>query len=278
MTDERRVWFVTGASTGLGHGLARAIVDHGDRLVATARDRSAVSDLIELAPDRVRAVRLDVTRPEQIATAVDEARWEFGRIDVAVNNAGYGLIGAFEDLDDVDLRDQLETNVFGALAVSRAVLPLMRRQRAGHLVQMSSVNGVVPGPGGSAYVMSKFALEGFSEALAAEVAHLGIRVTIVEPGAFRTDFNGRSLRWAASSDPYAGLVDPAREAFQAGYGTQPGDPYRAGQAIIAAVESADPPLRLPLGPDAFDDIRAYLEQRLEELAALEPVGAGTSFS
>ena len=272
-----RVWLVTGSSSGLGRELVRAAIVHGDRVMATARDTAAVADLVALAPQRVRPVRLDVTEPDSVRAAVAEADRAFGRIDVLVNNAGYGLAGTLEELAEKDLRLQFETNLFGALAVTRAVLPVLRRQRSGHIVQMSSVNGVIPVPGGSAYTGTKFALDGMSEALAAEVAHLGIRVTIVEPGAFRTDFNTRSLRWSEPMPDYTEFMGPELEEFEAFRGNEPGDPCRAAQAIIAAVGLDDPPLRLPLGADAFSEIRAYLRTRLTELDATEPIGADTDF-
>ena len=272
-----RVWFITGSSSGLGRELVRAAIIHGDRVVATARDTAALADLVTLAPQRVRPVRLDVTEPDSVRAAVAEADRAFGRIDVLVNNAGYGLAGTLEELAEKDLRLQFETNLFGALAVTRAVLPVLRRQRSGHIVQMSSVNGVIPVPGGSAYTGTKFALDGMSEALAAEVAHLGIRVTIVEPGAFRTDFNTRSLRWSEPMPDYTEFMGPELEEFEAFRGNEPGDPCRAAQAIIAAVGLDDPPLRLPLGADAFSEIRAYLQTRLTELDAAELIGVDTGF-
>jgi NAD(P)-dependent dehydrogenase (short-subunit alcohol dehydrogenase family) len=272
-----RVWFITGTSSGFGRELTRAVIAHGDRVVATARDIACIDDLATLAPDQVRAVRLDVTDTESIRSAVAEAERAFGRIDVLVNNAGSGLLGAFEELSENDLRHNFETNVFGTMTVTRTVLPLLRRQRSGHIVQMSSVIGVMAGPGGTAYAGTKFALEGMSEALAAEVAHLGIRVTIVEPGPFRTDFGGRSLRWGEPMEDYAELIAPARKALEASHGTQPGDPYRGAEAIIAAVGLDDPPLRLPLGAEAFVWIRTRLQSRLEELDAAEAIGADTAF-
>jgi NAD(P)-dependent dehydrogenase (short-subunit alcohol dehydrogenase family) len=275
--SDGRVWFITGSSSGLGRELVRAAITHGDRVVATARDTSALAGLVALAPQRVRPVRLDVTDPGSIDAAVAGADREFGRIDVLVNNAGYGLAGTLEELAETDLRLQFETNLFGALAVTRAVLPVLRQQRSGHIVQMSSVNGVMPIPGGSAYTGTKFALDGMSEALAAEVAHLGIRVTIVEPGAFRTDFNTRSLRWSEPMPDYTEFMAPELEEFEAFRGNEPGDPCRGAQAIIAAVGLDDPPLRLPLGADAFSEIRAYLQTRLTELDATELIGADTDF-
>jgi NAD(P)-dependent dehydrogenase (short-subunit alcohol dehydrogenase family) len=270
-----RVWFITGCSSGLGRELSRAVLGRGDRLVATARDVSALAGLAALAPQRVRTMRLDVTDTESVRAAVAEADSTFGRIDVLVNNAGYGLAGTLEELAEKDLRLQFDTNLFGALAVTRAVLPVLRRQRSGHIVQISSVNGVMPVSGGSAYTGTKFALDGMSEALADEVAHLGIHVTIVEPGAFRTDFNTRSLRWAEPMPDYAEFREPALAEFEAFRGNEPGDPGRAAQAIIAAVALDDPPLRLPLGTDAFSEIRSYLRARLSQLASVEAIGTGT---
>jgi NAD(P)-dependent dehydrogenase (short-subunit alcohol dehydrogenase family) len=272
---EGRVWFITGCSSGFGRELSRAVLQRGDRLVATARDTAALAGLAALAPARLRPARLDVTDAESIQAAVAEADSAFGRIDVLVNNAGYGLAGTLEELAENELRRQFETNLFGTLAVTRAVLPVLRRQRSGHIVQMSSVNGVSPVPGGSAYSGTKFALDGMSEALAAEVAHLGIRVTIVEPGAFRTDFNGRSIHWSEPMPDYAEFREPALKEFEAFRGNEPGDPGRAAQAIIAAVDLDDAPLRLPLGPDAIEEIRCYLQARLSQLDAVEALGAGT---
>ncbi|MFE1954474.1 oxidoreductase [Streptomyces sp. NPDC059524] len=272
-----RVWFVTGTSTGLGRALAEEVVAEGDRLVATARDPRALEDLVALAPDRVRALPLDVTDPGQVRQAVDTALKEFGRVDVLVNNAGYALRGALEELSDVELRRQFDTNVFGAVDVTRAVLPSMRARRGGHIVQISSVAGVSGTLGGGAYAGTKFALEGLSEGLAAEVAHLGIRVLIVEPGPFRTDFTGRSVRFATPIDDYRPVLDPAREAFLARHGSQPGDPVKAARAVIAATSMDDPPLRLPLGANAVDRIRERFGERLRELDAVEPLGRPTDF-
>lgn len=252
------MWLITGCSSGLGRALAEAVIAHGDRLVATARDPATLGDL---TGERVLTARLDLTDAASIAAAVAAADQAFGRVDVLVNNAGYGLLGALEELSEADLRAAFETNLFGALALTRAVLGGMRARRAGHIVQMSSVVGVISGLGGGAYVGPKAALEAMSEALAAEVAPLGIRVTILEPGAFRTEFSGRSLRSAESIADYADLVGPASAAFRASYGTQTGDPRRAADAIIAAVEADEPPLRLPLGDESFGWLRAYFERR-----------------
>ena len=273
-----RVWFITGTSSGFGREIARAALDAGDRVVATARRVAGLADLVDQAPDRVRAVALDVTDPVAVRAAVDVAVAEFGRIDVVVNNAGYGSRGALEELSDEQVRAQFDVNVFGVLDVLRAVLPVMRGQRSGHVVQMSSVGGVTTTLGGAAYAATKFALEGLSEALALEVAPLGIRVTLVEPGPFRTDFAGRSAAHGEPIEDYALILDPARERFLAQDGRQPGDPVRAAQAVVDLVGMDEPPLRLPLGAAAFDRIRAQLATRLADLDAVEPLGRDTDFA
>ncbi|MER6948331.1 oxidoreductase [Nonomuraea sp. NPDC000554] len=272
-----KVWFITGTSSGLGRALAEAVLEHGDRLVATARDRSVIADLAEQAPDRTCVLELDVTDPAAVRHAVRAAVEAFGRIDVLVNNAGYAMRGALEEISDQQLRRQFDTNVFGAIDVTRAVLPTMRAQRSGHIVQMSSVGGVTTTLGGTAYAGTKFALEGLSEGLAAEVAHLGIGVTIVEPGPFRTDFAGRSVHWATPIEDYRPALAPAKDAFLAQNGAQPGDPVRAAHAILAAVNLDTPPLRLPLGGPSFDRIRARLRARLDELDHVEKLGRDTDF-
>jgi NAD(P)-dependent dehydrogenase (short-subunit alcohol dehydrogenase family) len=272
------VWLITGTSTGLGRALAEAVLARGQRVVATARDVSAVKDFAERAPRQARVARLDVTDPASVRDAVEYAVAEFGQIDVVVNNAGHGLLGALEELSDEQSRAVLETNVFGVLAVTRAVLPHMRARRRGHVVQMSSVGGVIGNPGHALYATSKFALEGMSEALAAEVAPLGIRVTIVEPGPFRTDFAGRSMNFA---DPIPDYRDTPAGALRTGFrdqdGAQPNDPARAAAAIIRAVEDDRAPLRLPLGPEAVRRIREKLHRQLADLESWESVSVDTRY-
>lgn len=263
-TATSRVWLITGSSSGLGLALSHAVVACGDRLVATARDISTLQPLVDEAPDRVLALPLDVTDRRRAVDVVEETVRHFGGVDVLANYAGYGLLGALEDLDETELREQFETNLFGALTLTRAVLPVMRRQRRGVLVQMSSLVGVVPGAGGSAYVGSKAALDAMAESVAAEVAHLGIRVLIVEPGGFRTEASGRSVRWAHISEDYHPLLAPAQAALARGHGRQPGDPAKAAAAVIAAVDDPNAALRLPLGEDAFGHIGDYLQRRLDE--------------
>jgi NAD(P)-dependent dehydrogenase (short-subunit alcohol dehydrogenase family) len=272
------VWLITGASTGLGRAIAEAVLARGHRVVATARNVSTLKDFAERAPKQVRVTRLDVTDPASVRAAVEYAVAEFGQIDVVVNNAGHGLLGALEELSDEQSRAVLETNVFGVLAVTRAVLPHMRARRRGHFVQMSSVGGVIGNPGHALYATSKFALEGMSEALAAEVAPLGIRVTIVEPGPFRTDFAGRSMNFADPIPDYrdtpAGVL---RTRFRDQDGVQPNDPARAAAAIIRAVEDDQAPLRLPLGPEAVTRIREKLRRQLADLERWESISVDTRY-
>ncbi|PPJ31652.1 short-chain dehydrogenase/reductase [Nocardia nova] len=271
------VWFITGTSSGFGRAIAEAVLADGGSVVATARKTESLADLRDRAPERVLVAQLDVTDPASITAAVEAARVRFGRIDVLVNNAGYGLRGALEECDDEQLRALMETNVWGLISVTEAVLPLMRAQRSGHIVQLSSVGGVRARLGGTPYALSKFAVEGLSEGLSYEVAPFGIKVTIVEPGPFRTDFAGRSIQWAASMPEYTPVFAEERERFQAQDGAQPGDPARAAAAILRAVAMDEPPLRLPLGPEAFAGIRATLTQRLADLDELEPWAADTGF-
>ena len=272
-----RVWFITGTSSGLGRALARAALDDGDRVVATARSTDPIADLAREFPDHAIAVPLDVTDHDQARSAIATAVDAFGRIDVLVNNAGYGVLGAVEELTDDELRRQFETNLFGALNVTRAALPHLRRQRSGHIVQLSSLSATVANPGEGAYVGSKAALAGVSESLAKELAPLGIRVTIVQPGPFRTAFAGRSLEKAEPIDDYAETVGAARDLLSRLDGNQPNDPTRGAAAIIEAVNTNDPPLHLALGEDAIEAIRATLDERREELDAWAELGSATGF-
>lgn len=265
------VWLVTGANSGFGRAIGQAALRQGHTVVATARDTASLDGF----DDRIQ---LDVGDQQSVEAAVEEAIRKHGRIDVLVNNAGHGLVGAVEELADDDLRTILNTNVFGVLRTVRAVLPHMRAQRSGHIVQMSSVGGVVANPGHAAYATSKFALEGLSEALAAEVAPWGIRVMIVEPGPFRTDFAGRSMRYARPIDAYTDTpAGRLRQRFADQDGHQPNDPARAAQLILAAVNDSDSPLRLPLGPEAIDRIERKLAAQTAELHRCAAVGANTRF-
>jgi NAD(P)-dependent dehydrogenase (short-subunit alcohol dehydrogenase family) len=272
-----RTWLVTGSSRGLGHALAKAVIASGDRLVATARNPKDLEDLAELGGERVVAVALDVTdasaAQQAVATAVDR----FGRLDVVVNNAGYGNVAPVEDTSIDDFRAQIETNLFGAIIVTKAAIRLFREQRSGHFIQVSSIGGRVGATGRAPYSASKFGVEGFSEVLATEMAPLGIKVTIVEPGGFRTDFAGASTKIAEGDPAYAETVGKTA-AMQRNYnGKQPGDPARAAQAIISIVSAKSPPLRLVLGRDAYARAERTDELRLAELRAWRETSLSTDF-
>ena len=275
MTD--KVWFITGASSGFGRAFARHAIERGHRVVATARDPEKLGQLVQLAPDRVAALKLDVTRPADAQTAIAAARERFGKIDVLINNAGFAVVGAVEETSDADLRAQMETNFFGAMAVTRAALPLLREQRFGAIVNISSMGGQMSFPGFSAYSASKFALEGASEALAQEMAPFGVKVLIVEPGAFRTELVGGAMREMPEIAAYADVVGPTRAYAHGMHQTQAGDPARAAAAIEAAIDARDTPLRLVLGSDAVDAIRAHAQTLLADLAKWEETARGTAF-
>ncbi|MGC1784199.1 MAG: oxidoreductase [Acidobacteriaceae bacterium] len=273
-----RVWFITGSSSGFGRVLAEQVLASGECVAATARDPSKVSDLERRYPDRARAIRLDVTDRAQASAAVSEAISSFGRIDVLVNNAGYGLAAAQEEATEEEICRQIETNVFGVIHVTRAVLPHMRKQRFGHIVNMSSVAGLAGTPGFGYYNLTKFALEGMSEALALEAAHLGIRVTAIEPGPFRTDFAGRSLDIGANEiSDYAETAGKFRAAVHSSSGAQKGDPVRAAKAIQQVVDSKNPPQHLILGAFALNKFRGKLERFQKEIAEWESITLGADY-
>jgi NAD(P)-dependent dehydrogenase (short-subunit alcohol dehydrogenase family) len=274
-----KVWLITGCSTGFGRALAEAVLKKGDEVLATAREPEQLRPLIEHYPETAKAVRLDVTLSQDIQAAVDTAIATFGRIDVLLNNAGYGLIGALEEVSDTDIRQEFETNFFGALRLIRTVLPVMRQQGSGHIVNMSSTAGLVGFGGSSIYCATKFALEGMSEALAKEVESFGIKVTLIEPGAFRTNFNGRSLRAAEQFiDAYATVSGASLQWFKDMDGKQLGNPRAAAQAIIQAVESPHPPMRLVLGTDAMSLIQEKLEWIKTDLDAWRRVSVSTDYT
>jgi len=273
--NENKVWLITGASSGFGRAIAEAALDRGDRVVATARDPDQLSDLA--TADGVHVIPLDVTDPEQRRGAVDGAIGAFGRIDVLVNNAGRTQVGAVEETTDAELRSLFELHFFAPVALTRAVLPHMRAQGGGAIVQMSSVGGQITAPGFGAYCATKFALEGITQALHDEVASFGIRTVIVEPGAFRTGlFRPDAAYQSQPMAEYAQTVGPTRDYVSGGHRSQPGDPAKAAQAILAALDADEPPLRLALGGDAIDNIRARLDQLTHELARWEGVGRDTA--
>jgi NAD(P)-dependent dehydrogenase (short-subunit alcohol dehydrogenase family) len=273
MTTIPKVWFITGCSSGLGRALAARVLAKGDRVVAAAREPADCAALADAHPDSCRVLPLDLTDFARAKRAVPEAAEAFGRLDVVVNNAGCGLLGAIEEVSDDEITRTFDVNFFGALHVIRAALPLLRAQRSGHFVNISAAAAISNYAGFSIYGAAKCALEGLSESLAAEVKPLGIRVTIVQPGPFRTDFIARSLRRAAHRLPdYDATSGKFAKLLDAMNGRQPGDPARAADAIIAAVESDTPPLRLVLGKYAHDKVRRRNDSSARELAAWEHVG------
>ena len=273
-----KVWFITGTSTGFGRLLAEAVLKAGGRVLATARKPEQIADLVQQYPDAARAFALDVTRPKQIEAVAKDAIAAFGRVDVLVNNAGYGIAGGIEEAEEEEFLRVFETNVFGLMRVTRALLPQFRKQRSGHIVNLSSMAGLVGSAGWGYYNASKFAVEGFSEALAQEMAPLGVKVTIVEPGPFRTDFLGRSGVVAKREiADYAETVGKTREYFYENAGKQRGDPMKAVKAMMDVVESANPPLHLILGAMAYNRFKEKLERWREEMAAYERVTLGADF-
>lgn len=271
-----QTWFITGASSGFGRAYAEHALARGHNVVATARNPAALSDLAEGAPDRLLALPLDVTDAGAAEAAVQAAIARFGRIDVLINNAGYGVVGAFEETPDADLRAQMETNFFGAANLIRAALPGLRAQKSGAIVNISSLGGQLSFAGFGAYSASKFALEGLSEALAQEVAPFGIKVLIVEPGQFRTNLAGPAMRHMPAMKAYRETVGATRDFAQAMDGTQDGDPRKAAAAIETALAAPRPPLRLQLGGDAVDAVREHSRALLEDLAAWEAVARDTA--
>ncbi len=255
-----KVWFITGTSRGFGRVWAQAALARGDRVAATARDVKTLAPLVERYGDLVAPVALDVTDKAAASAAIAFTHERFGRLDVVVNNAGYGLFGTIEEVNESEARAQLETNLFGALWVTQAALPFMRAQGSGHIIQVSSIGGVNAFPTVGLYHASKWGLEGFSQSLAAEVAGFGIKVTIVEPGGYATDWGGASAKRATQMKIYEG----AREKIAAVRGSAaPGDPNATGSAILKVVDATDPPLRIFLGSGGLPMTRAEYARRLE---------------
>lgn len=266
--SDRPVWFITGCSTGFGRELAQSVLRRGWRAVVTARDASRVQDLVAGHEANALALSLDVTKADEIAAAVRQAEERFRAVDVLVNNAGYGYQSSIEEGVESEIRAQFDTNVFGLAAMTRAVLPGMRARRRGHIVNISSLAGFVGFPGSGYYAATKHAVEGLSDALAKEVAPLGIKVTCVEPGPFRTDWAGRSLKQTRTAIADYQETVGARLATTAGdSGQQPGDPVRAVEAIIEAVEANEPPAHLVLGAIALDGVGNKLRATLAEVEA-----------
>ncbi len=273
-----KVWFITGASSGFGRLLAEYVLSLGANVVATARQPDMLNDLAKKYPANAQVLSLDVTKPAQIDRAVEDAVGRFGHVDVLVNNAGYGVLGALEEVSLAEYMPMFETNVFGLIGLTQALLPQFRERRAGNIVNLSSIGGLIGSAGVSMYNATKFAVEGLSEALGAELEPLGIHVTIVEPGPFRTDFLGRSLVTAKTEiADYRQTAGKARENFKAGDGKQVGDPQKAVEAIVTAVGAAKPPRHLLLGKIALDRFRAKMRSFAAEIDAWEQTTLDTDF-
>jgi NAD(P)-dependent dehydrogenase (short-subunit alcohol dehydrogenase family) len=272
-----KVWLITGSSRGIGRELAKAVLAAGHRLVATARKPEDLSDLVAQYGDRVRAVALDVTDAAAARAAVAAATSAFGRLDVVVNNAGYANVNSIEDMAEEDFRAQIETNFFGVVNVTRAALPVLRAQRDGHFIQISSIGGRRASVGIAAYQSAKFAVEGFSEALSNEVGPLGIRVTIVEPGGFRTDWAASSMRIDQIREEYQATVGSFAQAFRKNADAARGDPAKAAQAVLRIVSEKEPPLRLLLGSDAVFLAGVVASTRMAEDAKWKALSVSTDF-
>ncbi|MBW8764801.1 MAG: SDR family oxidoreductase [Geodermatophilales bacterium] len=265
-----KTWFITGASRGFGREWAIAALERGDTVAATARDTTTLDDLVEQFGDRVLPIRLDVTDREADFAAVRQAYDHFGRLDVVVNNAGYGQFGMIEEISEADARAQFETNVFGALWITQAALPFLRAQGSGHIVSVSSIGGISAFPNIGIYNASKWALEGLSQALAQEVADFGIKVTVVEPGAYSTDWGGASAKHAAADPAYDRFREKADEQRKARAGN-PGDPLATREAILAVVDAENPPLRIFFGDGPLAIATRDYESRLATWREWEPV-------
>jgi len=271
-------WLITGCSSGLGRALAEAVLDAGHNAVITARTPETLSEIVSAHPDTALALPLDVRDHKQVLAVAQRAHEHFGDVDVLVNNAGHGYRAAVEEGEPDEVQELFETNFAGPVDLIKQVLPGMRRRRSGTIINISSIAGRMSNPGSGYYSATKAALEGMSYGLRMEVAPLGVRVVVVEPGAFRTDFSGRSLQQSATPiDDYAGTAGLRRKENDRTHGTQPGDPARAAQALITIAESADPPLRLLLGSDAVEVIRAELDRQRAEIDAWEHLSRSTDF-
>ena len=272
------VWFITGCSTGFGRELALQVLARGWRVVVTARDQARVADLAAGANGHALALALDVTDSAQITAAVKAAEDHFGAIDVLVNNAGYGYQSSVEEGDEAEIRAQFDANVFGLFAMTRAVLPGMRARHKGHILNITSVAGKVGFPGSGYYAASTHAVEGFSDSLASEVAPLGIHVTCIEPGPFRTDWAGRSLKQTPNLiADYADTAGVRLKGTAASSGDQPGDPQRAAAAMILVTETKNPPHHLVLGTFGVDAVSKKLKAGLEQIEAWRATSIGTDF-
>ncbi len=279
MSAIEKQFLITGVSSGFGRAFAQAALEKGHRVVGTVRNDDAIASFERLAPGRATAVRLDVTNIEAIEPAVAGIEGTIGPVDVLINNAGYGHEGTLEESPIEEMRRQFEVNVFGAVGMMKAVLPFMRRRRAGHIINITSMGGFITMPGIAYYCGSKFALEGISEVLAKEVKPFNVAVTAVAPGSFRTDWAGRSMiRTDRSISDYDALFDPIRRAREEKSGRQSGDPRKAAAAVLALVEAEDPPVHLLLGADALTLVRDKLKSMSSEIDAWEDLTLSTNFA
>ncbi|MFZ4771268.1 MAG: oxidoreductase [Ferruginibacter sp.] len=274
----KKVWFITGCSTGFGRALAKEVLAKGYQAAVAARNTDDVKDIIEAYPETAIAVKLDVTVPSEILTAVGTTLEKFGHIDVLVNNAGIGYFAAIEESEDEQVRRMFEINVFGLAKMTQAVLPVMRKQRSGHILNISSIGGLRSFPGVGFYNATKYAVDGFSEALSKEIAPLGIKVTIIAPSGFRTDWAGRSAKDSTVKiDDYATTAGKNAGDIRGYSGNQPGDPVRAAKAMITVVESENPPLRLLLGAAALKGGRAKIEELKHDFDTWAAITEGADF-
>jgi NAD(P)-dependent dehydrogenase (short-subunit alcohol dehydrogenase family) len=278
MQTRSRVWFITGASSGFGKALAEAAIGRGENVVAAARRQEALADLAAIDESRVLAMPLDVTDARGREKAMSSTIERFGRIDVLANIAGRGSLGAVEEFAPDQLRAQMELNFFSAAELTREALPHMRRQGSGHILNLTSIGGLISIGGFGAYCASKFALEAWSEALADEVAPFGLKVTLVEPGNFRTEFAGNAnMRPRTQLEPYRPVIAPIEDFLYGQNGRQPGDPAKAAQAMIAIVNDPKPPRRLVLGADAYDVLDRTMAARMTDISRYRPMGEKTGF-
>ncbi len=265
-----KVWFITGCSKGFGWELTQELLKTDACIVATARNPDLLKEMQQKYPDQLLVLKLDVTKQNDIDFGVQEALTRFKRIDVLVNNAGYGLVGALEECSMEEIRNQFETNVFGLMNVTRTILPAMRAQKAGHIINISSVAGLVAGAGSGMYSGTKFAVEGFSESLAQDVSNFGIKVTLIEPGPFKTDFAGRSIKIPPAHPDYKdSSAHSTRDYIKNIHTNQPGDPIKAAKIMIHLTELRDPPLRLPLGNIALERIFTKFDSLIADLKKYE---------
>ncbi len=272
-----KIWFITGSSRGLGRVLAEEVLAAGDKVAATARNPEELADLVRQYGDKLCALKVDVKSTDDVERAIWKTVDTFGRIDVVVNNAGYGFLGAFEEMTPEEFKGQIDTNFWGVVNVTRAVLPLLRKQGAGHIIQITSIGGRSAFPGFSGYHAAKFAVEGLSEAVAQEIKPLGLKLTIVEPGGFRTDWAGASMAYATPIPAYAPTVGFMRQQLELRDGNQPGDPRKAAQVMLKLVDMPEPPLRLPLGNDAMAVLGFGYQRAAEELEKWAEITESTDF-